>query len=103
MDASAAGNCAHNSHNHQEHIMNAAIGAVVVTPGAAVGFVFVDREVMWSGGAAIFCNCLAVLLLKVFQSIDALGGRSNIEGTKLMWMRLLQGIVRIIAIIMRNI
>ena len=61
MDASAAGNCAHNSDNHQEHIMNAAIGAVVVTqgaavvvtPGAAVGFVFVDREVMWSGGMKI--------------------------------------------------
>ena len=35
------------------NIMNAAIGAVVVTPGAAVGFVFVDREVMWSGGKKI--------------------------------------------------
>ena len=36
MDASAAGGCAHNSENYQEHVMNAAIGAVVVTPGAAV-------------------------------------------------------------------
>ena len=40
------------------YLMNAAVGAVVVTqgaavvvtPGAAVGFVFVDCEVMWSGG-----------------------------------------------------
>ena len=61
MDASAAGNCAHNSDNHKEHVMNAAVGAVVVTqgaavvvtPGAAVGFVLLDREVMWSGGMKI--------------------------------------------------
>jgi len=42
VDASAAGNCAHNSENYQDHVMNAAIGAVVVSPGAAIGFVFVD-------------------------------------------------------------
>ena len=59
MDASAAGNCAHNSENYQEHVMNAAIGAVVVTPGAAVGFVFVDREVMWSGGKKIVAAAAA--------------------------------------------
>ena len=61
MEESVAGNCAHNSENSQEHVMNAAVGAVVVTqgaavvvtPGAAVGFVFVDREVMWSGGKKI--------------------------------------------------
>jgi len=60
VDASAAGNCAYNSDNHKEHVMNAAVGAVVVTqgaavvtPGAAVGFVCLDREVMWSGGMKI--------------------------------------------------
>jgi len=53
VDASVVGNCAHNSENYQEHGMNVVIGAVVVTPGDVVGFVFVDREVMWSGGKKI--------------------------------------------------
>ena len=53
MDASVVGNCAHNSENYQEHGMNVVVGTVVVTPGAVVGFVFVDREVMWSGGKKI--------------------------------------------------
>ena len=44
MDASAAGNCAHNSENSQENVMNAAVGAVVVKPGAAGGAVLVVPE-----------------------------------------------------------
>jgi len=44
VDASAAGNCAHKSENSQEHVMNAAVGAVVVKPGAAGGAVLVVPE-----------------------------------------------------------
>ena len=44
MDASAAENCEHNSDNHKEHMMNAAVGAVVVKPGAAGGAVLVVPE-----------------------------------------------------------
>ena len=57
MDASAAGNCAHNSKKCQELVMNAAVRAVVVKPGAAGGSVIVAPETpetvqlaMWSGG-----------------------------------------------------
>ena len=56
MDASAAGNCAHNSKKCQELVMNAAVGAVVIKPSAAGGSVIVVSETpetvqlaMWSG------------------------------------------------------
>ena len=56
MDASAAGNCAHNSEKCQELVMTAAVRAVVVKPGVQGGSVIVAPETpetvqlaMWSG------------------------------------------------------